>query len=99
MGLTPRVIGTPTGRVAVVVAVHHRVAPSRADRSGALVQLEPIRTAQHRAANAVGSVCRNATWRQQPETTAARQSSGPTNWVRRASEASQHVRLMTPYCA
>src|SRR6516164_8085977 len=40
-------------RVAVWVAVHHRAAPSKADRSRAMVQIEPIRTTATRAANAV----------------------------------------------
>jgi hypothetical protein len=43
-----------TTRVAVWVAVHHRAAPFREDRAETLVQLEPIRTAMTRAANAVG---------------------------------------------
>ena len=41
-------------RVAVWVAVHRCAVPSEADRSGTLVQLELIRTAVSRAANAVG---------------------------------------------
>jgi hypothetical protein len=45
---TPRV----TTRVAVWGAVHRRAAPSKADRSRTLVQLEPIQTAAIRAANA-----------------------------------------------
>jgi hypothetical protein len=41
--------------VAIWVAVHHRAASSREHRPTTLVQLEPIRTATTRAANAVGT--------------------------------------------
>jgi hypothetical protein len=47
-------------RVAVWAAVHHRAPQSRADRSRTLVQLEPIRTAVPRAANAAHRTARKS---------------------------------------
>jgi hypothetical protein len=46
---------TEGGHGAIWVAFHSRAAPSRADRSGAVAQLEPIGTGRPRAVTAVGA--------------------------------------------
>ena len=64
--------------VAVWVAVQHRAVPSREDRPATLVQLEPIRTAATRAANAAHSTARkysNAPDSRQPVRPPAHESS------------------------